>query len=230
MVNLSCKNGISKIIFMGFLSLDIWQILSFLVALVITLTFHEASHALVAYYLGDPTAKINGRLSLNPINHLDPVGSLVFLITWVVGWGKPVPINPSNFKHPVRDSALTALAGPLSNLILAFVVALLWKYLGEYMWVPLLLFVQTIFHLNVFLAIFNLFPFPPLDGSKIVGLIIPKSWYPKYANYLNNGVRYFVAVILVDVFIVERIFGFSVFGSIIQYLHDIVSVVLLLGT
>lgn len=210
--------------------MDLLQIVSFLLALLATLTFHEVSHALVAYYLGDPTAKLEGRLSLNPGKHLDPVGTIIFLITWVVGWGKPVPVNPRNFKHPVRDSALVALAGPVSNLIFAFVVALMWKYLGSYMWEPLLVFVQTVFHMNVFLAIFNLFPFPPLDGSKILGLVIPRKWYAKYDNYLENGVKYFIVIILVDVFILGNVFGFSIFGSVIQYLHDRVSVVLLLGT
>lgn len=215
---------------MGFLTMDPWQILVFLVALVVTLTVHEAAHALVAYYLGDPTAKIQGRLSLNPVNHLDPAGSLVFLITWAIGWGKPVPVNSANFKHPVRDNALTALAGPFSNLIFAFAVALLWKYTGPYMWDPLLLLVQTLFHLNVSLAIFNLFPFPPLDGSKILGLIIPRAWHAKYADYLENGVKYFIALILIDVFVLDRLFGFSFFGSVMQYLYDRVSVILLLGT
>src|SRR3989338_4752791 len=120
-------------------------------------TIHEASHALVAYYLGDPTAKMKGRLTLNPVAHLDPVGSIIFLITQRIGWGKPVPVNPANFRHPVRDSALTALAGPLSNFILAFAVALPWKYLGSYMPDPLLLIVQMTFHVSIFLGIFNLF-------------------------------------------------------------------------
>ncbi len=215
---------------MGFLQMDFLQIVSFLLALLITLTFHEASHALVAYYLGDPTAKLEGRLSLNPMRHLDPVGTIIFLVTWMVGWGKPVPVNPRNFKHPVRDSALVALAGPVSNLVFAFVVALMWKHLGDYMWEPFLMFAQTVFHLNVFLAIFNLFPFPPLDGSKILGLIIPRRWYAHYDNYLQNGVKYFIVIILLDVFILGNVFGFSIFGSVIQYLHGQVSIILLLGT
>lgn len=215
---------------MGFFRMDLVQVVAFLLALLATLTFHEAAHALVAYYLGDPTAKMEGRLSLNPLNHLDPMGTLIFLVTWIVGWGKPVPVNPRNFKHPVRDSALTALAGPVSNLILAFAIAILWKYLGQYMWDPLLLFVQTLFHMNVFLAIFNFFPFPPLDGSKIIGLIIPRSWYPKYANYLENGTKYLVVIMLIDVFIMGNIFGFSIFGYVMQFLHDRVSTILLLGT
>lgn len=206
------------------------QFLYFIVALLITLTVHEASHALVAYYLGDPTAKMQGRLTLNPVAHLDPVGSLIFLITQRIGWGKPVPVNPANFKHPVRDSALTALAGPLSNFILAFAVALPWKYLGSYIPDPLLLIIQITFHVSIFLGIFNLFPFPPLDGSKIVGLFVPKHYYRQYANYLHNGVKYFVVIILIDVFILASIFDFSIFGSVMSYLHDRVSMVLLLGT
>lgn len=206
------------------------QFLYFIVALLITLTVHEASHALVAYYLGDPTAKMQGRLTLNPVAHLDAVGSLIFLITQRIGWGKPVPVNPANFKHPVRDSALTALAGPLSNFILAFAVAVPWKYLGSYMPDPLLLIIQITFHVSIFLGIFNLFPFPPLDGSKILGLFVPKHYYRQYANYLHDGVKYFVVIILIDVFILASIFDFSIFGSVMTYLHDRVSMVLLLGT
>ncbi|MBP9771203.1 site-2 protease family protein, partial [Candidatus Gracilibacteria bacterium] len=100
----------------------------------------------------------------------------------------------------------------------------------DYMWAPLLLFVQTLFHMNVFLAIFNLFPFPPLDGSKILGLIIPKRWHGIYANYLDVGVKYLVVILLIDVFIMGNIFRFSVFGNVMQFLHDRVSTVLLLGT
>lgn len=206
------------------------QFLYFLVALLITFTVHEASHALVAYYLGDPTAKLRGRLTLNPIKHLDPVGSLIFLVTQRIGWGKPVPVNPANFKHPVRDSALTALAGPFSNFVLAFVVALPWKYLGDYMPDAVLLLLQMIFHTSIFLGLFNLFPFPPLDGSKILGLFMPKRWYRAYENYLENGVKYFVAIILVDVFILGDLLGYSVFGYVIRYLHEKVSMILLLGT
>ena len=104
--------------------MDVIGFLYFLVALLVTLTVHESSHAMVAYYLGDPTAKMKGRMTLNPIPHLDLMGSLVFILTQRIGWGKPVPINPANFKNPVRDSALTALAGPMSNFILAFIVVL----------------------------------------------------------------------------------------------------------
>lgn len=210
--------------------MDVVGFLYFLVALLVTLTVHESSHAMVAYYLGDPTAKMRGRMTLNPVAHLDLMGSLVFILTQRIGWGKPVPINPANFKNPVRDSALTALAGPMSNLILAFAVVLPWKYLGDYMPQVLLTELQYIFHVSIFLGIFNLFPFPPLDGSKIVGLIIPKSWHRGYARYLVGGMKYFVAIILIDVFILKEIAGFSIFHTVITYLHDLVSAVLWLGT
>ncbi len=215
---------------MDFLQSTIGQFLFYLVALLITLTVHEASHALVAYYLGDPTAKLKGRLTLNPIPHLDLMGSLIFLVTQTIGWAKPVPVNPGNFKTPVRDSALTALAGPMSNFIFAFVIALPLKYLGSYMPEALSLFLWMLFHVNVLLGIFNLFPFPPLDGSKILGLIIPRRWYAKYDNYLENGVKYFVAIILIDSFILADFVGFSFFGYAMRFLYDKVSTVLLLGT
>ena len=209
---------------------DPLQFLYYIAALLITLSVHEASHALIAYYLGDPTAKIRGRLTLNPIAHLDLFGSLIFLVTQTIGWGKPVPVNPANFKNPVRDNALTALAGPVSNFLLAFLIAIIWKYLGQYLWEPLLIVLQTTFHVSIFLGIFNLFPFPPLDGSKILGLIVPRKWYAKYDHYLENGLKYFVAIILIDGFILGDLFGFSIFGFVMRYLHDIVSAVLLLGT
>ena len=215
--------------------MEIVEFLYFIVALLITLTVHEAAHALVAYYLGDPTAKIRGRLTLNPIAHLDVMGSLIFLVTQRIGWGKPVPVNPRNFKSPIRDGALTALAGPLSNFILAFFVALPWKYLGPYMegailGEAVLMILKMTFHVNIYLGVFNLFPFPPLDGSKILGLFIPKAFHRQYMNYLENGMKYFVAIILVDVFILPDFLGYSVFRYVMGILHEKIALILLLGT
>lgn len=225
---------------MGLWQSGIGQFVIFVLALIVTLTFHEASHALVAYYLGDPTAKIRGRLTLNPIAHLDAVGSIVFLITQSIGWGKPVPVNPGNFRHPVRDNALTALAGPISNFLLAFVIALPLKYLfphlnsgNEFLQAVKELFqmlLWMIFNVSIFLGIFNLFPLPPLDGSKIVGLLIPSRWVNGYEKFLQNGVKYFIAIILIDVFVLEKLLGFSVFGSIMMFLYEKVRFLLLLGT
>ncbi len=210
--------------------MELVDFLYFLPAMLVILTVHESSHALVAYYLGDPTAKMSGRVSLNPMKHLDLMGSLVFILTQKIGWGKPVPINPANFKNPMRDSALTALAGPMSNFILAFAVVLPWKYLGDYMPRFLLTEFQYIFHVSIYIGIFNLFPFPPLDGSKILGLIMPRAWYRGYVKYLTGGMKYFVAIILIDVFILNDFVGYSFFQMAITYLHDLVSAVLWLGT
>lgn len=214
--------------------MDPLQFLYFVIALLLTLTVHEASHALVAYYLGDPTAKMEGRLTLNPIKHLDIVGLLVFLLTRVIGWAKPVPVNPANFKRPLRDSALTALAGPFSNFLLAFAVALPWVYLGKYMTGPvsgaLLTILQMIFHVSIFLGLFNLFPFPPLDGSKVIELIVPRKWRRAYANYLADGVKYFLVIILFDALVIANVRGEGYLVSVVRYLHDPVAAVLLLGT
>ncbi|MFH1218736.1 MAG: site-2 protease family protein [Candidatus Peregrinibacteria bacterium] len=209
--------------------MDILDFIFFLIALLVALTVHEASHAMAAYYLGDPTAKMKGRLTLNPIAHLDLFGSIIFLVTQRIGWGKPVPVNPANFKSPVRDSALTALSGPLSNFVLAFAIALPLKYLGMYMPGGVLNLLWTIFHVNVFLGIFNLFPFPPLDGSQIIGFLVPKRWHRQYQNYLHDGVKYFVIIIIVDIFLFGEVFGFSFFRYAITWLHENVSTILLLG-
>ena len=136
----------------------------------------------------------------------------------------------------MRDSALTALAGPLSNFILAILLAVILKYLSKYLSEEnalhefLLLLIYTTFHVNISLGIFNLFPFPPLDGSKILGLIVPRKWHRQYSNYLENGAKYLVVIILVDVFILGRVLGYSVFGTVMGYLHDRISEILLLGT
>lgn len=158
-------------------------------AALIALTVHEYSHGYAAYRLGDPTAKMAGRLSLNPLRHLDPIGAIC-LVFFHFGWAKPVPINPNNFKKPKRDFALTALAGPASNFILSFLSAfffLLFYSLFSAMTFPnagMLRVAQNIvnflyvFHLvNLGLALFNLFPLPPLDGSRLLGVILPEKAY-----------------------------------------------------
>ena len=141
--------------------------LSFVVVfggIIIAIGIHEAAHCYMADYLGDPTPRSLGRLSLNPLVHLDPVGTLVILVTGMFGWGKPSPFDPYNLRNPQRDTALIALAGPVSNLLLALGLSLIAR-LG----VPqfLLSIFYLLISLNVNLAIFNLIPIAPLDGSKI---------------------------------------------------------------
>ena len=171
-----------------------YYILSALAVLVI-LTLHEFAHGYAAYKLGDNTAKNMGRLTLNPIHHLDPFGAICLLF-FHFGWAKPVPINPRNFKKPKRDFAITALAGPLTNILLAFVSAfvylLLIATLGEISFSSKLLYNITlntvrfvfIFHsINIGLGIFNLIPIPPLDGSRILNAVLPDRIYFKIMRY-----------------------------------------------
>lgn len=164
-------------------------------AVLVTLTVHEYAHGYAAYKLGDDTAKYSGRLSLNPIKHLDPIGALC-MIFFHIGWAKPVPINPRNFKNPKRDFAITALAGPMSNLIMAFFSALI--FLLIYAPVKSVYFENTFllsvvqntltffytFHLiNIGLALFNLIPVPPLDGSRILNVVLPAKTYFAIMKY-----------------------------------------------
>lgn len=154
---------------------DFTYILSILLGVIpslLCITLHEMSHGLVAYKLGDDTAKRQGRLSFNPLKHLDPVGLLMMLV-FHVGWAKPVPVNMYKFKNPKRGMAVTALAGPMSNLLIAVVFMLI--YGAAY--VPLgrssvgiyfLQMIQLTAVLSIGLAIFNLLPVPPLDGSKVL--------------------------------------------------------------
>lgn len=143
-------------------------------SILIASTIHEYAHALTAFKLGDPTAKAEGRLTLNPIKHIDPIGALC-MVLFRFGWSKPVPINEYNFEKREFYTALTALAGPVSNLVLASIAGLVNHFLtldGNSLIVYLLYIFATI---NIALAIFNLLPIPPLDGHKIVRAILPKN-------------------------------------------------------
>lgn len=161
-------------------------------ALVVAITIHEFAHAWSADRLGDPTPNLQGRLTLNPLAHLDPVGTLMLLLVHF-GWGKPVQFDPFNLRHPRRDAAIISLAGPAANLALAGSCALLLRLLffgslpigdiGSIGVIGFMVsgFLQTLITLNVILAIFNLVPVHPLDGFKIVGGMLPedkaREWY-----------------------------------------------------
>ncbi len=157
--------------------------LPFLVVLILSLSFHEAAHAWSADKLGDPTARLLGRLTLNPLAHIDWIGTVFFpLIAAIsnlplIGWAKPVPVNPLNLRHPRRGFAMVAAAGPLSNLLLAFLALIPLSLLstGEVTGSMLLDFLRGFIHLNVFLAVFNLIPVPPLDGGNILAGVVPES-------------------------------------------------------
>ena len=152
-----------------------------LAVLVFSVMVHEISHGYVAERLGDPTARLAGRLTLNPLKHIDPVGSVLlpavlhFSGAPMIGWAKPVPYNPMNLKDPVGGGAKIAAAGPLSNFLLAAVFGLLIRALLGVVEAPLLVLFAHITLVNIWLGIFNLFPIPPLDGSKVLYALMPKS-------------------------------------------------------
>lgn len=153
-------------------------------AFLIAITVHEFMHGKVAEILGDSTAREQGRLSLNPIKHLDLMGTLVLIITQRIGWAKPVPVNPYHFRDPIKHMALVGLAGPMANFATAFVLARLF-------YLPLpdifgLLLAVTV-QLNVILGIFNLLPIPPLDGSKIIPYFLPKTMQQPWYRFEQYG-------------------------------------------
>ncbi len=160
-----------------------WTVLA--VAVLVAVTFHEFSHGAVAYLLGDPTAKEQGRLSLNPLKHLDVFGTLMFVI-FKFGWGKPVPVNHHYFKNPKWGMAFVSLAGPLSNFLIAAILGLLLKTglitgLAGYV-------VGSIAFINIILGVFNLLPLPPLDGSRLVSAILPEPLLKIYQSIEGYGI------------------------------------------
>ncbi len=140
--------------------------------MVISVCVHEYSHAFVSNKLGDPTAKLLGRLTLNPRAHLDPVGA-IFLLFFGFGWGKPVPFNPINLKNPKRDAALISFAGPLSNFVLALAVGLVFHLVGANINSLVGMFLSLVVEFNLLMGFFNLLPFHPLDGFKVVYGLLP---------------------------------------------------------
>lgn len=173
---------------------DFTYLLSILLGVIpslLCISLHELSHGMVAYKLGDDTAKKRGRLTLNPLKHLDPMGLLMMLV-FHVGWAKPVPVNPNYFKNPKRGMALVALAGPVMNIFIAAVFLLLYGLLfyplggsetGSYV----LSMINLTASMSVGLAVFNLLPFPPLDGSKVLFSFVPDEWYNKLMRYERYG-------------------------------------------
>ena len=160
------------------------------IVLFTALPVHEAAHAWASDKLGDPTAKNMGRLTLNPFAHLDLMGSLCILVAGV-GWAKPVPINPYRYKNPRVGTALSALAGPASHILLAYIFMIFYK-LGAGLFLSygssqavwgIFAILQMVILLNISLAVFNLLPIPPLDGSKILQLVLPQQTYYRIMQY-----------------------------------------------
>ncbi len=188
----------------------ILRIFSRLVTLLLVMPVHEASHALVAKWLGDDTAERQGRISLNPFAHLDLMGSILIVFTGF-GWAKPVQVNPNRMKHPRGGYALTALAGPVSNLIVAFLSIFVWACLlctksgiTAYMssditaMSSVLMLLQFLFSVNVGLAMFNLIPIPPLDGFNVLRFFLGSKvdrWFYEHQQQLQLGFLLFILVL-----------------------------------
>lgn len=180
-----------------------YQVLQYLlraIVVLIAIPFHEAAHALVSHWLGDDTALRAGRLSLNPMHHFDPLGALCMLIGGV-GWARPVGINPRNYRNPKVGMAISAAAGPVSNFLLAWLSMILYKvvlYSGLAGRVsPLAMFLYDMVVMNLSLAVFNLIPVPPFDGSRIALLFLPERLYFKAMRYE----RYIMLAVLALVFL-----------------------------
>lgn len=196
--------------------LRILNILITVVAAIVSITIHEVSHGFAAYKCGDNTAKMYGRLSLNPLKHIDWIGALC-LVVFKFGWAKPVPVNSFNFRNRKKGIIIVSLAGPVSNFILAFVslfVAYLIPVSGSYTQLLATFFV-TLVYLNIGLGVFNLIPIPPLDGSKILGEFLSGSAKYKYLSFERYG-----SIVLLLVFAIRPLN--SIFSSVLGFLQGLI--------
>ncbi len=181
-----------------------------LIPILFAITLHEVAHGWVAYRLGDPTAKMLGRLTINPLKHIDPIGTVIvpLLMLWlggvIFGWAKPVPINHRNLKHMRRDIALIAVAGPLSNLFMACFWAVIFHLTASFS-LPLGLMAQIGVEINVLLCILNLIPLPPLDGSRVVDSLLPGRMSYYYSRLEPYG--FFIILALYFFGILSAIMG-----------------------
>lgn len=169
------------------------QLIYTLPAVLIAISMHEFAHGYVSYRLGDPTPKHMGRLSVNPLAHLDPVGTICLLV-FHFGWAKPVGVNPYYYKDRKKGMVMVALAGPIMNFLIAFIsiafMGLILKITGGYGGTfirYIFSFLNYLFIINIGLGVFNLIPVPPLDGSKVLGAVLPSDKYFKYMQYERYG-------------------------------------------
>lgn len=205
----------------------IFRLFAYAILVFAVLPLHEFAHAFAAHLMGDDTAKWNGRLTLNPLKHLDPLGALMLVFVGV-GYAKPVPVNPFNFRNRKRDMALTALAGPASNLLMAVVAVALFRVCSliitdmqvlTYFWLVLIVVIARV---SIGLAVFNLLPIPPLDGSRIFGLFLPERWTYTLERYSRQITLVVMVLLLVGVLntplavienavcdVLGRLFGFA---------------------
>ena len=197
-----------------------------IVILIFSVIIHEIAHGSVAFYLGDPTAKYAGRLTLNPLKHLDPIGSVILPIFLVImakltgggiifGWAKPVPINPYNFKDQKYGSLKVALAGPASNLLIALIFGLILRFIPQTFFLPgFIVMFSYIVYINILLAIFNLIPVPPLDGSHILFSLLP---------YSARNIKIFLHRFGIFILLFIIVFAFQYVIKIISWIFTLIT-------
>ena len=195
---------------MGIISLDPAVQVILIPVIIFALSFHEFSHGWMAHRYGDPTAKNAGRLTLNPMAHLDLFGSLALYLMGF-GWAKPVPVNPQYLANPKRDMMWIALAGPVSNLIVALISGILLSVLLRLGLIgsqsPLIMVLIMSLQINLVLAIFNFIPIPPLDGSRILEGLIPNKYHNELAKFEYYGPRILMGLIILSMFTRFNIFA-----------------------
>lgn len=175
-------------------------------------TLHEIAHGLAAKRLGDDTAEKAGRLSLNPLKHVDPIGTVLLpaLLIWVggliFGWAKPVPVNPGKLGHPKRDAGLVALAGPMANLMMLFLWAIGYKlaslsadFHNAWLMEPLLYVAAAGMQINAILLVLNLLPIPPLDGARVLGVFLPNRWSAQLSRLEHFGMLILIVLLLTGI-------------------------------
>jgi Zn-dependent protease len=211
-----------------FQNLDLQTIIYFIVTLLIAFTLHEFAHAYVAYKFGDPTAQNQGRLTLSPLKHLDPIGTIALFILGF-GWAKPVPVNRFFFKNPRLAGVLVSLAGPVSNLLLAFMGFLIWFGLisiGVYENIPahieehLYGFFNVFISINIALFVFNLLPFPPLDGYRVIEDLAPPSIRARLTQYEQYGIILFLILVITPL---DQYTIYPIFNTVIPFVSDTLS-------
>lgn len=181
----------------------VWQTALLVAASLLCITFHETCHGLAAYRLGDPTAKRAGRLTLNPLRHVD-IGGLLMMALFRFGWAKPVPVDMRNFKNPKAGMALTALAGPVSNVVLAYAAVVLCNFVmfladrlgSTWLLLALAQFFVYVEIISAGLAVFNVFPIPPLDGSKVLFALLSDRAYDQLMRYEKYGMGLLMALLV----------------------------------
>ena len=215
------------------------QLVIYMVVLLLALSAHEAAHAWMSYKFGDDTARLLGRITLNPVAHTDPIGTLLIPIAGfvfgamgggrfpLIGWGKPTPVNPLRWRNKDLANVMVSIAGILANLLIALIAFVIFKYLlmsglidqmSDSTQEPVILFLDNLLIMNISLAVFNLLPFPPLDGSKVLETFLPAEMQPALEFLERYG--YFLLILLIYM---------GVFGAIIRPIINFVHYLLLLG-